>query len=378
MKKSALKYYLLLIFIVCNIIKIYPQTATDMYRGTADDGYSMLADNNIACPIPPVDETSYHGVADDGYSMLADNNIACPIPPVDETSYHGVADDGYSMLLFNNLACPVPPVDETSYHGLADDGYSMLLFSNLPCPIPPVDETSYHGLADDGYSMLLFVNLPCPIPPVDETSYHGVADDGYSRITTACLVIANLPIELLSFTVNWKDKEYSAAVLKWTTLTETNNDYFEVEKCTDAINFYPILKVKGVGNSNSVQHYTDYDYSPYKAGISYYRLKQTDFDGKFSYSQIEPLNFKSNIELINIFPNPAKNTIDYIIVTNEATRINIRVIDATGRTIINQQDYLTNHLNKRKLDISSLSNGVYVLQITTDNNQKTEKQYIVK
>jgi hypothetical protein len=87
----------------------------------------------------------------------------------------------------------------------------------------------------------------------------------------------SLPIELLSFTgeVNGKSN-----ILKWITATEINNDYFTVERSEDAITFNEVGKVDGAGNSLSTKQYSMLDNKPYKT-ITYYRLVQTDYDGKY-------------------------------------------------------------------------------------------------
>jgi hypothetical protein len=90
-----------------------------------------------------------------------------------------------------------------------------------------------------------------------------------------------LPIELTKFEAI-KQSE-SSNILKWTTATETNNDYFLVERSLDAINFVEVEKVKGAGNSMETLNYKLVDKKPYN-GINYYRLKQVDFNGQFKYS----------------------------------------------------------------------------------------------
>lgn len=91
-----------------------------------------------------------------------------------------------------------------------------------------------------------------------------------------------LPIELYSF--NGHNNE-NVNELYWVTETEINNDYFTVERSMDGINFVSVADVAGAGNSNSLLDYQLTDYNPY-TGINYYRLKQTDFNGSFSYSDL--------------------------------------------------------------------------------------------
>ena len=88
-----------------------------------------------------------------------------------------------------------------------------------------------------------------------------------------------LPISLLDFNVR---PVLNQVEITWTTASETNNDFFTVERSQDGREFIPIGVVDGAGNSNTILNYKLMDADPY-VGISYYRLKQTDFDGKFEY-----------------------------------------------------------------------------------------------
>lgn len=99
-----------------------------------------------------------------------------------------------------------------------------------------------------------------------------------------------LPIELLAFTGK---KTGNHVELNWTTATETNNDYFNVERSLDAIYFEKITTIKGAPNSLNKLNYS-YTDSNLRNGLIYYRLKQTDFDGNFTYSKILALQTDEN------------------------------------------------------------------------------------
>ena len=112
-----------------------------------------------------------------------------------------------------------------------------------------------------------------------------------------------LPIDLLNFSGK---VEGVAIRLDWTTVSETNNDYFTVERSKQGLNFEDVTNVDGAGNSNTTLNYRIYDENPLP-GVSYYRLKQTDFDGNYQYSNIIPIQFISTAT-INVFPNPLAGT----------------------------------------------------------------------
>jgi hypothetical protein len=92
----------------------------------------------------------------------------------------------------------------------------------------------------------------------------------------------NLPIELLSF---YGKSHIYYNELRWVTISENNNDYFNIEKTRDGTYFYNISIIKGAGNSTQKLEYLFID-RDIEDGINYYVLKQTDYDGKFKYSDI--------------------------------------------------------------------------------------------
>lgn len=125
-----------------------------------------------------------------------------------------------------------------------------------------------------------------------------------SCIAPQCISGAALPVELISFNANVNGDEID---LKWITATEINNSYFTIERSSDTKNWEEILTVNGAGNSNQVRVYFEVDYEPME-GISYYRLKQTDFNGDFKHFNIVPVRYKRNNTgkgAISLFPNPS-------------------------------------------------------------------------
>ena len=102
-----------------------------------------------------------------------------------------------------------------------------------------------------------------------------------------------LPIELLTFSATPKE---SAVLLKWTTASETNNNFFTIERSSNGTEWTEIGSQKGAGNSSTILNYELYDFQPL-LGVNYYRLKQTDFDREYTYSVIETVKFTSSTAL---------------------------------------------------------------------------------
>lgn len=141
----------------------------------------------------------------------------------------------------------------------------------------------------------------------------------------------SLPIELLSFDATLNDR--AEVELDWATALEINNDYFTVERSIDGIEFEPVLEVAGAGNTAIMHTYSAIDANPLN-GLSYYRLKQTDFDGTFTYSKLSAVNLDkvgSEASMV-VYPNPSSGNIK-VKTTGVACMVSIMITDMQGRTI---------------------------------------------
>lgn len=166
-----------------------------------------------------------------------------------------------------------------------------------------------------------------------------------------------LPIELVSFNAVPENRQVK---LNWQTASETNNDYFTVERSPDGISWSGILMVQGSGNSSSNLFYENTDPHPFN-GISYYRLKQTDYDGKTSIS--DPVSVKMNPgKDYTIYPNPAN---EKLIVQNESeNKYEVNVFSAIGQRI----SVPAIHSNQNtELNLADLTNGIYFLCIEEEH-----------
>jgi hypothetical protein len=178
-----------------------------------------------------------------------------------------------------------------------------------------------------------------------------------------------LPITLLNFTA---EKNGKSVLLKWTTASETNNDYFELEKSTDAINFRVVAKIKGAGYSSQLVDYSHEDSNPF-TGISYYRLKQVDYDGTFSYSEIKAINFDdSGREQVQFFPNPTKGVVN-ITNLNANRDYVINVYDAVGKLMFSKN---TRNNNIFTFSAQELASGLYTLQILSENQTVLVEKFV--
>lgn len=177
-----------------------------------------------------------------------------------------------------------------------------------------------------------------------------------------------LPIELRAFhAIEWDD----GVRFMWTTASETNNDYFSVERSADGRDWVVVLRVDGAGNSSSSLDYEATDPEPL-AGTSYYRLKQTDFDGQYSYSDAAAVTFDTAVEKkVLIFPNPTNGQIT--IVAGAEEMAGFAVYDLQGGDVTNHVDVKRDGENNHTADLSLLPSGAYTIR-TTSNVGRVYKQ----
>ncbi|MBL4658134.1 MAG: T9SS type A sorting domain-containing protein [Flavobacteriales bacterium] len=172
-----------------------------------------------------------------------------------------------------------------------------------------------------------------------------------------------LPIELQYFDAILLNNQ--TVSVEWTTVVELNNDFFTVERSATGVDFKALASIPGAGNSNGLLNYNLPDLTPL-TGVSYYRLKQTDYDGSYTYSQTVAVNLEG-INLINIYPVPAVDNMMAIVLSAFETGISFQILDLTGRKVVNVDFVVQEGLNEISLDVSSLASGNYMLSLTTDS-----------
>ena len=176
-----------------------------------------------------------------------------------------------------------------------------------------------------------------------------------------------LPIQLLSFNARPAN---GVVELSWSTATETNNNFFTIERSQDGKNFTALKVIPGAGNSAKKLSYSTVDEQPY-TGTSYYRLKQTDYDGKYSRSSIVAVQFNSTETVFTVFPNPTSAGETPFIKFNVAESTNVLVVvnDVTGREIYSKIAVVEKGQGEIvAIDLSSkLIPGLYFISASSDN-----------
>ncbi|MCB0397764.1 MAG: T9SS type A sorting domain-containing protein, partial [Flavobacteriales bacterium] len=186
--------------------------------------------------------------------------------------------------------------------------------------------------------------------------------------------IVGLPIELMSFDAVAEGDHVN---LKWITASETNNNYYTVERSSNGYDFEKILTRPGAGNSQEVISYKDKDPDPLP-GMNYYRLKQTDFDGNFHYSPLVAVMFgdPNKMELLTLYPNPTHGRVYYTVSSPEEGTVVVEILDVSGKHIISSYQGVEKGMNRLQLDLSQLSEGAYQFRLVTDNEVYSRNLFV--
>jgi hypothetical protein len=174
---------------------------------------------------------------------------------------------------------------------------------------------------------------------------------------------APLPIELVSFEAYVRDK---IVELRWTTKTETNNDYFTLERTADGKKFEFVSQIDGAGSSSFSLNYQTWDVKPYN-GLSYYRLKQTDFNGKTAYSSLVPVNSSDGNDFgFELYLNPGDGSkLSIETVSSEEKETNVVIMDAGGKKIYSENIIASNGRKLNDLHLpAQLTSGIYMVGVS--------------
>lgn len=169
--------------------------------------------------------------------------------------------------------------------------------------------------------------------------------------------VVSLPIELTYF--NAEVIERDLVQLTWETALEHNNEYFNIERSPDGKSFRSIARVKSQGESDTPKYYESFDKAPLR-GTSYYRLKQVDYNGKTTYSEIQSVYIEDErMAAIKIYPNPAVYDAQLVLTSSQNYMAKMSIINAMGQIVIKNSIQVKQGFNKFSIDVRTLSKGTY-------------------
>ncbi|TVQ82409.1 MAG: T9SS C-terminal target domain-containing protein [Bacteroidetes bacterium] len=189
-----------------------------------------------------------------------------------------------------------------------------------------------------------------------------------------------LPIELLSFTANARE---NMVLLEWVTATEINNDFFTIERSRDGRNFEIVALVSSNaegGFSNEKLFYKAWDKNP-EIGMNYYRLKQTDFDGSFEYSDIIGVYFQQQSDvLFSLYPNPNNGNAFNILLNGlrPFENLELSIVDLYGKTVYISSKHADDNggLQTKFVFAGQLKTGVYLVTVTGPSGRFTLRMVV--
>tara|TARA_B100000809_G_scaffold167223_1_gene164560 strand:- start:3976 stop:6216 length:2241 start_codon:yes stop_codon:yes gene_type:complete len=269
----------------------------------------------------------------------------------------------------------------TGYSSVAADGEWHLVADNAPTSIKyniKASTTNISGLSDNRFAVVKRPTAstdaadwncaPCgfatdPTDGINSNNGAGrlVADGyalrrGFTSFSKFGIALSSipLPIELLEFNASLIDKD---VMVNWITASEINADYYIVERSKNSNDWEFVGQLKAAGNSSEILKYEMLDENSY-SGISYYRLVQYDFNGKYSISNTEVI-IKLDNASVGVYPNP--NNGNFTITQTEMEYTNLSIKDVTGRIISTQS--LSNKTETIEINEPS---GIYFVELKSN------------
>ncbi|MFT3703162.1 MAG: T9SS type A sorting domain-containing protein [Agriterribacter sp.] len=172
-----------------------------------------------------------------------------------------------------------------------------------------------------------------------------------------------LPVTLTSFTVSLNQQQQPQ--LRWQTAVEKNSKGFDIERSMDDITFHTIAFVASSGESSALKNYSFEDNQPVE-GVNYYRLKQTDIDGTYTYSEVRSINIHRENNHFSIVPNPS--TGHFILVQHplSGSILQVSMADMNGRILLKKE--FVAGTNPISLDVNSVPQGIYIITLIQNGN----------
>jgi hypothetical protein len=175
-----------------------------------------------------------------------------------------------------------------------------------------------------------------------------------------CLV---LPVQMLSFDAKPNQRMVDVT---WATATERNSDHFVVERSGDGDNFVEIGKVDGMGNTQTTTNYAFVDELPH-SGMNYYRLKQVDQNGDAVYSETRSVFFRRTGLPIELYPNPARESIALAFDAEQEGLAQWRMLDMSGRLVLQGNAQMQIGTNRIEIALERVENGSYMVELLDAN-----------
>lgn len=182
---------------------------------------------------------------------------------------------------------------------------------------------------------------------------------------------AALPVSLVNFKAVNKGK---TNVITWSTLSESNNAGFDVERSANGKDFVVIGVRSSQGDNGNSSHKIDYNFTDENplSGTNYYRLVQKDKDGKRTLSSVVSVNsLKSALEITSVYPNPAAFSLNVKLNSSTSERVEMTIVDMAGRTYKSFSQFINSGSNLININVDYLAPGIYTLKVVSAKGTET-------
>lgn len=193
-------------------------------------------------------------------------------------------------------------------------------------------------------------------------------ESNYGNMSRCIQDFCELPVELTGFSGEERDCQTQ---LTWSTATESNSSHFVIERSETGDNFVAIGRIDAAGNSAIP---VSYNFSDTNTGLAYYRLKQADIDGTYSYSDIirvtsTCLDDVTNGDIFDVYPNPVHNgqQVNIKLYSKVHEVAKIKVMDINGRVVLSESHAITQGFNTLGFSASDLVAGTYFVRLEGSN-----------
>lgn len=242
-----------------------------------------------------------------------------------------------------------------------DDGMGGFNYSG-------VIDGNFDNSTEPGANWYVDIALPAGVNDADLQLVNKNEGGTYYGYTGFIHSLTALPVEIEKIVA---ESTKNGNILIFSTSTETNNSHFNIERSIDSRRWETLGQVAGAGTTQEQQEYSFLDKSP-ESGTNYYRIKQVDFDGTFSYSKIVSAVWGTKPK-ITTYPNPASEQLQIQglgTVNNQA--IQIEVINLQGQILL-QQDW-----NQEAISVRQLPKGSYLIRVRSEDEVLAQERVIIQ
>lgn len=306
------------------------------------------------------------GDANTGSSILAGG--------IDKVSALRYYEAGY---LQNAGSAPSQAVFKLSPTYSTDDG---VLAGNMDLRVAYSSDNraTWNGVGPvDHVTDLSSVSTPIVSDSLDPNISIATGTSIFVALANATGGVNSIPVELTSFTLS---SDNGLVTLNWSTATELNNNGFEIERSVDNSIFHTIGFVNGYGTTTEAKNYSFVDEN-ISTGTYYYRLKQIDFDGSVTYSQVisSDVTVATEFNLSQNYPNPfnPSTRIKYSIVESGLVKLSVYNLLGEVVSILVNQNQEAGFYNVQ-FDASNIQSGVYFYKLESGNQVETKKMMLIK